>query len=85
MSDNETQRIIGAIQALSDSHTDQLEKIFDRINDLQTNGCSRGQQHSRAIEDLQQRPEKAIAIVGGALGVITSILAGISWLWSHGK
>ena len=85
MSDNETQRIIGAIQAMSDNHSDQLTKIFERLNELQKNGCSLGQQHSKNIEELQQKPEKIIGILGGLVGIASAIGTVFMLIWNHGK
>jgi hypothetical protein len=80
----EEQRLIGGILARLDTIEERQETIrtenrtdhaaiFAKIDTLSNEGCAIGKQHSRDIDELKQRPEKAIGMGAAAASVIALI------------
>ena len=79
----EESRLIGELMGKVDTLLEGQRDIFSRINDMQLNGCSIGREQTRRIEALEEKPEKALSILGAALGV-GSVLA-TAFFWVVGK
>jgi hypothetical protein len=81
----EESRLIGELMGKVDTLLEGQRDIFSRINDMQANGCSIGREQTRRIEKLEERPEKALSVMGAVIGVCSAMATAFMWIWNHGK
>ena len=81
----EESRMIGELMGKVDTLLEGQRDIFSRINDMQSNGCSIGREQTRRIEKLEERPEKALSILGAVAGVVSVLGSAFFWVVSKIK
>lgn len=83
------QRLLGAMTAQINGLAEQLKQsrqelredirgIYARLDKLSVDGCAKGQEHSRDIQQLQEQPARAISIgaaVASLLAMIGTLIA----------
>lgn len=61
--------------------SNQLALLSAQVGTMATSGCALGKQHESAITKLEGRPEKTIALVGGAVGILGGIAGVFAIFW----
>ena len=72
-------RLIGSITAQLESLAVGQEKIFEKLDELSTRGCSLGREHERRITVVEQRPDRFVSLGAGIVAILAAVLS-----WVHG-
>lgn len=81
---NDVQYMLGQLQAgintLSENQAkfrqeqrEDNKQLFNKINDLAANGCAIGKQHSKDIDELKKRPERAVGFAAAMIAIVSAI------------
>ena len=77
MGERDYERELGGINAKLEIIVKQQDGIFDRLNEISTDGCAKGKQNARDIHELQTKPERTVAIVASIAAILAAVVA---WL-----
>ena len=75
MTEQNYERELGGINAKLEIIVKQQGEIFDRLNTITTEGCSRGKRNTTDIDELKRRPERTISMLSALAAVVAAVLA----------
>ena len=75
MAEHDYERELGGINANLETIIKQQDGIFQRLNEISTDGCAKGKQNSKAIHELQTKPERTVAIVASIAAILAAVVA----------